>query len=129
MNLTKQLINKIFLNINNISENKLSSNIDNSVIMFFAHVVIGFIFLYPLNWLGLIGSFLLGLDKSTNNPVYLIMDTILNNFLSQTICVILAIVMFVYAILYLNRIRILSIKTKTHWIYDVIEFFITTKLF
>lgn len=84
--------------------------------MFFAHVVIGFIFLYQLNWLGLIGSFLLGL-------------AILNNFLSQTICVILAIVMFVYAILYLNRIRILSIKTKTHWIYDVIEFFITTKLF
>ena len=97
--------------------------------MFFAHVGIGFIFLYPLNWLGMIGSFLLGLDKSTNNPVYLIMDTVLNNFLSQTICVILAIVMFVYAILYLNRIRILSIKTKTHWIYDVIEFFITTKLF
>ena len=30
MNLTKQLINKIFLNINNISENKLSGNIDKS---------------------------------------------------------------------------------------------------
>lgn len=125
----KKLINKIFLKINNISENKLSGNIDNSAIMFFANVGIGFIFLYPLNWLGMIGSFLLGLDKSTNNPVYLIMDTVLNNFLSQTICVILAIVMFCYAILYLNRIRILSYKTKTHWIYDVIEFFITTKLF
>jgi hypothetical protein len=125
----KQLINKIFLKINNISENKLSGNINNSAIMFFANVGIGFIFLYPLNWLGMIGSFLLGLDKSTNNPVYLIMDTVLNNFLSQTICVILAIVMFCYAILYLNRIRILSYKTKTHWIYDIIEFFITTKLF
>ena len=120
----KQLINKIFLKINNISENKLSGNIDNSTIMFFAHVGIGFIFLYPLNWLGLIGSFLLGLDKSTNNPVYLIMDTILNNFISQTICIILAIVMFCYAILYLNRIRILSYKTKDHWIWKVIEFLI-----
>lgn len=81
----------------------------------------------------MIGSFLLGLDKSTNNPVYLIMDTVLNNFFSQIICVILAIIMFCYAILYLNRIRIririLSYKTKTHWIYDIIEFFITTKLF
>ena len=90
--------------------------------MIFAHVRIGFIFLYPLNWLGMIGSFLLGLDKSTNNPVYLIMDTILNNFLSQTICVILAIVMFGYAILYLNRAIILTKKDKNHWLWDLVRF-------
>lgn len=129
MNRTIQLINKIFLKINNISENKLSGNIDQSAILVFAHTAIGFILLYPVNWLELVGSFLLGVDKSTNNLVYSIIDTVLNNFISQTICVILAILMFVYSILYLNRIRILFPKTKTHWIYDVIEFFITTKLF
>ena len=122
----KQVINRIVIKINNISENKLSGNIDSFTIMFFAHVGIGFIFLYPLNWLGMIGSFLLGLDKSTNNPVYLIMDNVLNNFLSQTICVILAIVMFCYAILYLNRIRIVSHKTKDHWIWKVIEVLIVS---
>ena len=35
MNLTIQLINKIFLKINNISENKLSGDIDSSIISFF----------------------------------------------------------------------------------------------
>lgn len=60
MNRTIQLINKIFLKINNISENKLSGNIDQSAILVFAHTAIGFILLYPVNWLELVESFLLG---------------------------------------------------------------------
>lgn len=122
MNLTIQLINKIFLKINNISENKLSGDIDSSIISFFASLCATLILLFPLNWLSKLSGLLLGWDKATNNTIYLFMSSLLNNWVSQIICITFAIVMFYYAILYLNRAIILTKKDKNHWLWIVVRF-------
>lgn len=94
----KQLINKIFLKINNISENKLSGDIDSSIMSFFASLCVTLILFFPLNWLSKLSGLLLGWDKATNNTIYLFMSSLLEKWVSQTICITFAIVMFYYAL-------------------------------
>lgn len=88
----KQLINKIFLKINNISENKLSGDIDSSIMSFFASLCVTLILFFPLNWLSKLSGLLLGWDKATNNTIYLFMSSLLEKWIT------FAIVMFYYAL-------------------------------
>ena len=114
--------NCVFVLQNTISENKLSGDIDSSIISFFASLCATLILFFPLNWLSKLYGLLLGWDKATNNTIYLFMSSLLNNWVSQIICITFAIVMFYYAILYLNRAIILTKKDKNHCLWILVRF-------